>query len=86
MNQEIQVGFNTASVLIQHGNDWEAFKADVSFNTASVLIQRFYKDIEELLEMFQYSFCSYSTDYAINTQLQFGSFNTASVLIQPVLI
>ena len=52
------------------------------FNTASVLIQRL-DDFEKLFKLaFQYSFCSYSTQFGLMLSFSSLCFNTASVLIQ----
>ena len=53
-----------------------------SFNTASVLIQLQMEDMENMDLMFQYSFCSYSTQNTLALLPAMRSFNTASVLIQ----
>ena len=53
-----------------------------SFNTASVLIQLVLIYNKDTIGMFQYSFCSYSTDTTKAGFKAMGRFNTASVLIQ----
>ena len=74
--------FNTASVLIQQY--CQIFCNHLqSFNTASVLIQLKLEYYVLINEMFQYSFCSYSTLTLEDQEVLFFSFNTASVLIQP---
>ena len=55
-----------------------------SFNTASVLIQPDKVAIERKMNLFQYSFCSYSTSLCQGINCINHRFNTASVLIQPV--
>ena len=80
----INASFNTASVLIQHKEKISYQMSFGSFNTASVLIQPDKVAIERKMNLFQYSFCSYSTSLCQGINCINHRFNTASVLIQPV--